>query len=115
MIRSLSDSPFPRRWWHWLVLVLAAELLWFGFMYPLVPRSVPAVAFEALLPLPLLGCMYLAMQGMLWITSRNWASWTKQLLAATLVLGVIAAGIWLIDWSVIHTPIVFSYQLIHRL
>src|SRR5580704_15792953 len=103
MIESLSNSAFPRRWWHWVLVVLAAEVLWFCFMYPVVPRSVPAAAFEALLPLPLLGYSYLAVQALVWISARSWSPWTKRLLSAVIALSVVAAGIWVVDWAVIHT------------
>ena len=115
MIDLLSNSGFPRRWWHWVLVALVAEVLWFCFMYPLVPTSLSAAAFEALLPLPLLGYIYLAVQCLLWISERNWSRWTKRLLNTVIALSVVAAGIWIIDWAVIHTSAVFGYQSIHNL
>jgi hypothetical protein len=115
MIELLSNSAFPRRWWHWVIVALAAEVLWFCFMYPLVPRTVPAAAFEALLPLPMLGYIYLAVQVLLWIFGRKWSRWTKRLLGTAIALSVVAAGIWMIDWAVIHTSAEFGYQLLRRL
>jgi hypothetical protein len=115
MIERLTHSEFPRRWWHWLVVALVAEVLWFCFMYPLVPTSLSAVAFEALLPLPLLAYIYLAVQGLAWISGRRWSPWTKRVLNAAIALSVVAAGIWIIDWAVIHSSVVFGYHSIHNL
>jgi hypothetical protein len=115
MMDLLPNSAFPRRWWHWLVIILAAELLWFCFMYPLVPRTAPAAAFEALLPLPLLGYIYVAVQCLLWISRRHWSRWMRQLLTAAIAVSVGAAGIWIIDWAVIHTSAEFGYQSIRGL
>jgi hypothetical protein len=115
MIDLLSNSGFPRRWWHWVVVALVAEVLWFCFMYPLVPTSLSAAAFEALLPLPLLGYIYLAAQCLLWISGRSWSRWTKRLLNTAIALSVVVAGIWIIDWAVIHTSAVFGYHSIHNL
>ncbi len=115
MMERLSQSAFPRRWWHWVVVALVAELLWFCFMYPLVPQSLSAAALEALLPLPLLGYIYLAVQCLVWISGRNWSRWTRRLLNAAIALSVVAAGIWIIDWAVIHTSAVFGYHSIHTL
>jgi hypothetical protein len=116
MIELLSKSAaFPNRWWHWVLVTLAAELLWFCFMYPLVPMTVPAAAIEALLPLLLLGYIYLAVQCLLWISRRSWSRWTRLSLGTAFALGVGAAGIWIVDWVVIQTPVEFGYHLIRRL
>ncbi|HEV2701439.1 MAG TPA: hypothetical protein VGV09_07400 [Steroidobacteraceae bacterium] len=115
MIELLPNSAFPRRRWHWIVVALVAELLWFCFLYPLVPRTVPAVAFEALLPLLLLGYIYLAVRCLLWIAGRRWSRWTRQLLGGAIGLGAVATGIWLVTWAVIYLPVAFGYQLIREL
>jgi hypothetical protein len=114
-VQLLSNPVFPRRWWHWLLAALAAEVLWFCFMYPLVPRSLPAVAFEALLPLPLMGYIYLAVRCLLWISGRSWSRWPKRLLSSAIALSVVAAGVWVVDWAVLHTSAEFGYQSILRL
>jgi hypothetical protein len=114
MIESQSNFAFPRRWWHWVVGILAAELLWFCVLYPLVPRTAAAAAFEALLPLPLIGYIYLAVLSLFWISRRNWSRWTKGALSTAIALSVGAAGIWMIDWAVIHTSAQFGYHLIRR-
>ena len=111
----MPDSAFPRRWWQWLLVLLAGELLWFCFMYPVVPRTASAAAFEALLLLPLLAYIYLAVQGLWWISRRCWARLTRQCLGAALALGAAAAGIWIVDWAVIHTSAEFAYLSIHGL
>jgi hypothetical protein len=115
MIEQLANPAFPRRWWHWVLVTLAAELLWFCFMYPLVPRTLPAVAVEALLPLLLLGYLYLAVQCLVWISRRSWSVWTRRVLSTAIAIGVGAVGIWIVDWAVVQSPVEFGYQLIRRL
>jgi hypothetical protein len=114
MIEPLPSLAFPRRWWHWVVAILAAELLWFCALYPLVPRTAGAAALEALLPLPLIGYIYLAVLGLFWISGRNWSRWARRLLVTAIALTVGAAGIWMVDWAVIHTSAQFGYLLIRR-
>src|SRR5579862_8840925 len=109
-----SKRTFPRLWWHWLLVIVVAELMWFCALYPLVPKSVGAAVLEALLPLPLLGYLYLAALGLFWISARTWSVWTRRLLGSVIVLAAGAVGIWMIDWAVIHTPAEFSYFLIRR-
>lgn len=115
MIELLPNSAFPRRWWHWVVVAVLAELLWFCFLYPLFPRTWPAVAFEALMPLLLLGYTYLALQCLMWVSRRRWSRWTRQLLSVAIGLGAVAAGIWLVTWAVIYLPVQFGYHSIRGL
>jgi hypothetical protein len=116
VIEVLSKSAaFPNRWWHWVLVSLAAELLWFCFLYPLVPKSVPAAVLEALLPLLLLGYMYLAVRCLWWISKRSWSLWTRRVLAAAIVVAVGAVGIWAVDWVVVQTPAEFGYHVIRSL
>jgi hypothetical protein len=111
----LGNSTFPRRWWHWVLVAFAAELLWFCFMYPVVPRTVPALTLEALLPLLLLGYLYLGVRCLLWISRRSWSRWTRRVLTTAIAVGVGAVGIWIVDWAVVQTPAEFGYQLLQRL
>ena len=109
MIKLLPDLDYPRRWWHWAAAALIAELLWFCAMYPLVPKTVGALAFEALLPLPLLIYIYLAVVCLLWISKWSWPRWTKQLLSTAIALSAVAAAIWIVDWAVLNTSAEFGY------
>jgi hypothetical protein len=115
MIDSVPNLAFPRRPWHWVAAVLVAELLWFCFLYPLVPTTAGAAVFEAFLPLPLLGYIYLSVLCLEWISERNWSRWTTRLLSAAIALSAGAAGVWLVDWAVINIPVEFKYHLIHSL
>ena len=109
MIKLLPNFDYPRRWWQWAAAALAAELLWFCAMYPLVPKTVGALAFEAVIPLPLLGYIYLAVVCLLWISKWSWPRWTKQLLGTAIALSVVAAAIWVVDWAVLNTSAEFLY------
>jgi hypothetical protein len=114
MIELMPNFAFRHRWWHWVVAILAAELLWFCAMYPLVPRTAGAAALEALLPLPLIGYIYLAVLCLFWISGRNWSAWTRRLLGTAIALSAGAAGIWMVAWAVVHTSAEFGYMLIRR-
>lgn len=112
MIDGMTNPAFPHRLWHWVAAFLVAELLWFCFLYPLVPTSAGAAAVEAFLPLPLLGYIYLSVLCLEWISGRNWSRWITRLLSTAVALSAGAAGVWLVDWAVINVPVVFKYHLI---
>ena len=84
-------------------------------MYPVVPRSVPAAALEAFLPVPLLLYIYAAVRALFSISKRAWAGWAKHSLVAALALAVAAAGIWMVDWTVVRTSAEYGYQSIRSL
>jgi hypothetical protein len=112
MIKLLPNLDYPRPWWQWAAAAVIAELLWFCGMYPLVPKTVGALAFEAVLPLPLLVYIYLAVVCLLWISKWSWPRWTKQLLGTAIALSVVAAAIWVVDWAVLNTSAEFRYLTI---
>lgn len=115
MIDLLPNSARPRHWWQWTIVIVAAELLWFCLMYPLVPGTVAAAVIEALLPLPLLGYVYLAVRCLFWIARQNWSPWMRRFLGVALALSVGAAGVGLIAVIVVRTSAQFGYQSIHGL
>jgi hypothetical protein len=115
MIELMPNSALPRRWWHWSAVIIAAELLWFCLMYPLVPRTIAAVVLEALLPLTLVGYGYLAVRCVFWISARDWSVWIKRTLATAVSLSVGVAGFGMIVLAVVRTPIEFDYLSIHGL
>ena len=115
MIDRVPSLAFPRRPWHWVAAILVAELLWFCFLYPLVPTTAAAAVIEALLPLPLLGYIYLSVLSLEWISERNWSRWTTRLVSIAIALSAGAAGVWLVDWAIINVPAEFKYHLIQSL
>lgn len=112
MIERAANLAFPRRPWHWVAAIVVAELLWFCFLYPLVPTTAAAVVLEAFLPLPLLGYIYLSVLCLEWISERTWSRWTRQLLSIAIALSAGAAGVWLVDWAIINVPFEFKYHLL---
>jgi hypothetical protein len=115
MIEILPDFAAPRRWWHWAVAILVADVLWFCAMYPVVPTTAGAAALEALLPIPLLIYVYVAARFLLWVSQRRWSRWTRQSAGAAIALGAGGVAIWMVDWTVIHTPAEYCYMMIGRL
>jgi hypothetical protein len=115
MIEILPNFSAPRRRWHWAVAILVAEVVWFCAMYPVVPRTVGAAVLEALLPVPLFIYVYGMARCLLWVSKRPWSRWTRQSLGTAIALGAGAAGIWMVDWTVVHTTAEYGYLMIHRL
>jgi hypothetical protein len=93
MIEILPNCAGPRRWWHWAVAILVADVLWFCSMYPVVPKTFGAAALEALLPIPLLIYVYVAAQCLLWVSKRPWSRWTRQCVGTALAVGAGAVGL----------------------
>jgi len=110
-----SNLAVPRRWWHWGVAILAADIIWFCSMYPVVPKSVSAAALEALLPVPLLLYVYLAVRCLFWVSERPWSRWTRQSLSAAFAVAAGALAIWMVDWAIVHTSAEYGYLMIRRL
>ncbi|HTB66307.1 MAG TPA: hypothetical protein VK727_08765 [Steroidobacteraceae bacterium] len=115
MIEILPNFTTRRRWWHWAVAILIADLVWFCSMYPVVPRTAGAAVLEALLPMPLLIYVYAAARCVLWISQRPWSSWTRLSVGAAIALAAGVVGIWMVDWAVIHTSAEYGYLMIRRL
>jgi polyferredoxin len=113
MAELLQSSLFPNRWWHWIAVTFIAEILWFGVMYPLVPRTVAAAALEALLPLPLLGYLYLASRCLFWISKRPWSPWARRFLGVAIALSVGVVCFGIIAVAIVYTPVEFGYQPLH--
>ena len=84
-------------------------------MYPVVPRTLGAAALEALLPMLLLVYVYVAARCLLWVSKRHWSRWTRHSLGTAIALGAGAVAIWMVDWTVIHTPAEYGYFMIRRL
>jgi hypothetical protein len=98
---SKPAAGIRRRWWKWVAVILAADLAWFCALYPVLPRSVSAAVLEALLPVPLFAYIYVVWRLLFWVSNRG--------------IAAIAGGIWMVDWTVIHTSAEYGYSLMHRL
>jgi hypothetical protein len=115
MFELVPNSVRPRDWWQWAIVIVAAELLWFCLMYPLIPRTVGAAVVEALLPLPLLGYVYLVVRCLFWISKQSWSVWMRRFLSTAVAVILGAAGVAMIAVTVVQTPAEFGYQSIHGL
>jgi hypothetical protein len=109
MIEPLPKFSAPRRWWTWVAAIVAADLLWFCSMYPIVPRSMSAAALEALLPVPLLLYIYVVVRVLFWISKRPWSGWARRSACTVLAVVAGATGIWMVAWIVVHTSAVYGY------
>jgi hypothetical protein len=115
MLKMPPDFAAPSRWWHRATAILIADLLWFCFMYPIVPRSMSAAALEALLPVPLILYVYAAARCLFWISERPWSLWIRRSVTTAAALGTGAGGIWMVAWVVVNTTAVYGYMSIRNL
>jgi hypothetical protein len=97
-LRSSTRPP----WYIWVGGAVLAAALWFGFLVPLVPETSQGIFIEALLPLPLLGYIYMAVRVLFWMADRNWVSGVRRLAAYAVAssVGLAAFGIVLMGLEI---------------
>jgi hypothetical protein len=77
-----------RTWPERLVAVAAAELIWFGLLHPLVPRTLHAALVLALLPIAIVAYVYFVLGLLARLRDSPWNLFLRQLLGLFLVLSV---------------------------
>ena len=65
-----------------------AELCWFALLHPLVPVTMRGAVVEALLPLLIVGYIYLVVHALLWLADAPLSMALRRLVALVLVLSV---------------------------
>jgi hypothetical protein len=88
MTATSFDRSSLRGWRLWLVVVIVAEIGWFGLLYPLVPTSAKAALVEFALPLPIAGYAYLVVRALIWLGGRPLSPSVRFLLGGSLVVSV---------------------------
>jgi len=97
-MRLTPDRPALRRWRLWVGAVLVAEICWFALLHPRIAgdfRTVPALA---LVPLTVVGYVYLMAAVSAYLAEREWDLRLRQLIVIMLGLSVgcfVFAVLWL--------------------
>ena len=85
-MRVTPDSPALRRWRPWAGGVIAVEICWFALLRPRISGNLPSVLVLALLPLAVVGYVYLMVAVSVFLTSRAWDLRLRQMIV--LMLGI---------------------------
>jgi hypothetical protein len=99
-MRLTPHQSVLRNWRLWAAAIVAAELGWFALLHPLVPRSLRTVFVLALLPLALIGYIYLVGAVAVHLADRGWNPRLRQMIALILAISVgcfIFALLWITE------------------
>lgn len=97
-MRIVPDSPALRRWRLWLAGLVVAEIGWFALVRPRSPVSLHTIAVLALLPLVVVGYVYVMTGVSAYLADRQWDFRLRQLIVLILGLSVgcfVFALLWL--------------------
>ena len=87
-MRLTPDTPALRRWRLWVVAVILGEICWFTLLRPRIHGSFRAVLVLALLPLAVVGYVYLMAAVSAHLADRPWDLRLRQLIVLMLGLSV---------------------------
>jgi hypothetical protein len=97
-MRLTPYSPALRRWRLWAGAVLVAEICWFVLLHPQIAGHFPTVFALALLPLTVVGYVYLMVAVSAYLADRDWEFRLRQVIVIVLGLSVgsfVFAVLWL--------------------
>jgi len=97
-MRLTPDSPPLRRWRPWLGSLIVAEICWFALLRPKISVGVWTVFVLALLPLTVVGYVYLMAAVSMYLSERRWDLRVRQMIVLMLGLSVgcfVFALLWL--------------------
>ena len=94
----IPSSPALRRWRPWVGAIIVAEICWFALLRPRLAGSFRAVLVLALLPLAVVGYVYLMAAVSVYLADRDWDLRLRQVIVIMLGLSVgcfVFALLWL--------------------
>ena len=97
-MRLTPDTPALRRWRLWVAAVIVAEIFWFALLHPPIAGHVRSVLVLALLPLAVVGYVYLMAAVSVYLAHRKWDYRLSQMIVIMLGLSVgcfVFALLWL--------------------
>jgi hypothetical protein len=97
-MRVTPDNPALRRWRLWVGAILVAEICWFALLRPRIAGNFRTVLALALLPLTVVGYVYLMAAVSAYLADREWDFRLRQVLVIMLGLSVgsfVFAVLWL--------------------
>ena len=96
-MRLTPDTPTLRRWRLWIGAILIAEISWFALLRPGI-ASCSTVLALALLPLTVVGYVYLMAAVSAYLSDRRWDFRLRQMIVVMLGLsvgGLVFSLLWL--------------------
>ena len=97
-MRLTPDSAALRRWRPWVGALLVAEICWFALLRPRIAGNFRAILALALLPLTVVGYVYLMAAVSAYLADREWDLRFRQMIVIMLGLSVgsfVFAVLWL--------------------
>lgn len=97
-MRLTPEVPALRRWRVWGVALIVAEICWFALLRPRVSGHFRSILLLALLPLTVVGYVYLMAAASMYLSERSWDFRLRQLMVVMLGLSVgcfVFALLWL--------------------
>jgi hypothetical protein len=87
-MRLTPDIPALRRWRLWVGAVVVAEIGWFALLHPRIAGNFRTVLVLALLPLTVVGYVYLMAAVSAYLVDRDWEFRLRQVIVIMLGLSV---------------------------
>lgn len=97
-MRVTPDNPALRRWRLWMGALIAAEIGWFALLRPRSAATARGVLVLALLPVAVIGYVYLMVAVSAYLSDRQWDLRLRQMIVLLLGLSVgsfVFALLWL--------------------
>jgi hypothetical protein len=97
-MRLTPHTPALRRWRPWVWAVLVTEICWFALLRPRIAGNFPTVLELTLLPLTVVGYLYLMAAVSAYLADRKWDLLLRQMIVIMLGLSVgcfVFAVLWL--------------------
>jgi len=97
-MRLTPETPALRRWRVWTVALIVAEICWFALLRPRVFGHLQTIFVLALLPLTVVGYVYLLAAASMYLSNRSWDFRLRQMIVVMLGLSVgcfLFALLWL--------------------
>jgi hypothetical protein len=97
-MRLTPDSAALRRWRLWVGAILVAEICWFALLRPRIAGNFRTILALALLPLTVVGYVYLMAAVSAYLADREWDLRFRQMIVIMLGLSVgsfVFAVLWL--------------------
>jgi hypothetical protein len=97
-MRITPDIPALRKWRLWGAAAIVAEICWFALLRPRIAGNYPGLFVLALLPLAVIGYVYLLAAVSAYLATREWDFRLRQLIVVMLGLSVgffVFALLWL--------------------
>src|SRR5215469_15265457 len=101
-MRLAPETPALLRWRSWLGALIVAEILWFAILRPRISGNLPTVLVMALLPLTVVGYVYLMAAVSAYLADRTWDFRLRQMIVVMLGLSVGCFVFALLWFSKVH-------------